>query len=67
MPSVGPVAVDPSVIPLGTRLYIPGYGFGVAQDTGGSFISGNTVDLFMNTEAECRSWGIRSVKIYILK
>ena len=67
MPSVGTVAVDPSVIPLGTRLYIPGYGFGVAQDTGGSFISGNTVDLFMNTEAECRSWGIRSVKIYILK
>ena len=40
----GVVAVDPKVIPLGTRLYIPGYGFAVAADTGGG-IKGNMVDL----------------------
>jgi len=40
----GTVAVDPSVIPLGTRMYIPGYGYGVAEDTGGAVI-GNIIDL----------------------
>ena len=40
----GIVAVDPTVIPLGTRLYIPGYGFAVAGDTGGG-IKGNMIDL----------------------
>ena len=38
------MAVDPDVIPLGTHMYIPGYGFGVAADTGGA-ISGNMIDL----------------------
>jgi 3D (Asp-Asp-Asp) domain-containing protein len=40
----GTVAVDPSVIPLGTRMYIPGYGYGVAEDTGGA-VTGNIIDL----------------------
>jgi len=62
----GIVAVDPRVIPLGTRLYIEGYGFGEAQDVGGG-VKGNKIDLFMETRAECLRWGRRPVKVYILK
>ncbi len=64
-PKVGTVAVDPRVIPLGSRLYVEGYGFGVAQDTGG-FIKGNRIDVFLETEAETRRWGRKPVKVYIL-
>ncbi len=59
------IAVDPRVIPLGSRVYVEGYGYAIAHDTGGA-IKGNRIDLFMNSEAECNSWGIRSVKVYIL-
>jgi 3D (Asp-Asp-Asp) domain-containing protein len=59
----GVVAVDPSVIPLGTRLYIPGYGNGVAADVG-SGIKGDTIDLWM-TQSQCAAWGRRSVTITI--
>ena len=63
-PKVGTVAVDKSVIPYGTKLYIPGYGFGVAQDTG---VSGNHIDVFFDTEAECTKFGRkRDRTIYIL-
>ena len=61
----GIIAVDPRVIPLGTRLYIPGYGYGVASDTGGA-IKGNKIDLCFNTRAECIAWGRRTVTITIL-
>ncbi|HJQ50081.1 MAG TPA: 3D domain-containing protein [Gaiellaceae bacterium] len=60
----GIVAVDPSVIPLGTRLYIPGYGNGVAADIGGG-IQGNTIDLWYPTYAECAAWGRRTVTITV--
>ncbi|MGI6005359.1 MAG: 3D domain-containing protein [Christensenellales bacterium] len=66
VPSVGTVAVDPSVIPMGTRLYIQGYGFGVAADKGGA-IKGNKVDVFFNSRTQCLNWGRRSVKVYILE
>ncbi|MBD5644626.1 hypothetical protein HYH96_12105 [Clostridium botulinum] len=59
------IAVDPRVIPLGARVYVEGYGYAIAHDTGGD-IKGNRIDLFMNSEAECNSWGRRSVKVYIL-
>jgi 3D (Asp-Asp-Asp) domain-containing protein len=62
---VGRIAVDPSVIPLGTTLYIEGYGICVAADTGGN-INGRTVDLYMNSKSACLNWGKRSVKCYIL-
>ena len=61
---VGPgvVAVDPAVIPLGTRLSIPGYGEGVAADTGGA-VRGNTIDLWFSTLAQAHAWGRRTVTI----
>jgi 3D (Asp-Asp-Asp) domain-containing protein len=60
----GVVAVDPSVIPLGTRMYIPGYGKGVAADVGGG-IKGKIIDLWYSTYAECAKWGRRTVTITI--
>ncbi|MEG2857511.1 MAG: 3D domain-containing protein, partial [Clostridia bacterium] len=69
---VGLIAVDPRVIPLGTRLYITSmdgkrwvYGYAVAADTGGA-IKGNKIDLFFNTEAECYDFGRQKAKVYIL-
>jgi len=59
----GVVAVDPSVISLGTRMYVPGYGNGVAADVGGA-IKGDTIDLWM-TPSECASWGRRTVTITV--
>jgi 3D (Asp-Asp-Asp) domain-containing protein len=58
----GIVAVDPSVIPLGTRLTIPGYGEGVAADTG-SAIQGLAIDLWFPTEAQALAWGRRTVTV----
>jgi len=58
----GTVAVDPSVIPLGTRLTIPGYGDGVAADTGPA-IQGATVDLWFPTARQAQDWGRRVVTV----
>lgn len=68
----GTVAVDPDVIPLGSRLYITAedgsswvYGYAVAEDTGGS-IQGERVDLFFWSESDCRAFGRRTAKVYVL-
>ncbi|MFL5960760.1 MAG: 3D domain-containing protein [Gaiellaceae bacterium] len=60
----GVVAVDPSVIPLGSRLHVPGYGDGVAADVG-SGIRGQVIDLWFPTYADCAAWGRRTVTITI--
>lgn len=68
----GVVAVDPKVIPLGTRLYIQSldgskdYGFAVAEDTGGA-IKGNRIDLFFENSQDVAKFGKRKVKVYILE
>jgi len=62
----GIVAVDPKIIPLKTRLYISGYGYGYAGDTG-SAIKGNRVDLGVNNADEEQSWMFRKVTVYILE
>jgi peptidoglycan hydrolase CwlO-like protein len=59
------IAVDPRVIPIGSRVYVDGYGYAVAEDTGGD-IKGNRIDVFFNSEAEAQNWGVRPVKVYIL-
>ncbi len=61
---VGEIAVDPSVIPLGTEVYIEGVGARRAEDTGGN-IKGNTIDIYMDTQGQCINWGVRYVTIYI--
>ncbi len=68
---VGAIAVDPKVIPLGTRMYIVTndgkyiYGTAVAEDTGGS-IKGNRIDLYFDSVAECWQFGIRNATVYFL-
>ncbi|HLJ60937.1 MAG TPA: ubiquitin-like domain-containing protein [bacterium] len=61
----GIVAVDPSLIPLGSHLYIEGYGYAVAGDTGGS-IRGRRIDLCYNSYGEAIQFGRREVKVYII-
>ncbi|QUL97812.1 MAG: G5 domain-containing protein [Candidatus Fermentithermobacillus carboniphilus] len=62
----GVIAVDPKVIPLGTRVYVDGYGFGVAADTG-SAIKGQRIDVCFDTHEEALAWGKRKVKVFILR
>ncbi|MCK5811961.1 MAG: G5 domain-containing protein [Clostridiales bacterium] len=69
---VGVIAVDTSVIPFGTKVYIEtltgefvNYGFAVAGDTG-SGIKGNRIDLFMHDKQDALEWGIREVKVYFI-
>lgn len=61
----GIVAVDPSVIPLGTKLYIPGYGFAIAGDTGGAIV-GHRIDLGFDSLGDAMEFGRRPVKVYTL-
>ena len=62
----GIVAVDPRVIPLGTRMFIPGYGTAIAGDTGGA-IRGRRIDLGFNSDAAAFRFGRRPVTVYLLK
>lgn len=62
----GIVAVDPNVIPMGTKLYIEGYGEGIAADQGGA-IKGNRIDLFFDSKKEAFDWGMKSVNVTIIK
>lgn len=59
------VAVDPSVIPLGSRVWVEGYGYAIAGDTGGA-INGNRIDLFVPSRSEALNFGSRNVKVKIL-
>jgi 3D (Asp-Asp-Asp) domain-containing protein len=61
---VGVIAVDPTVIPLGTRVFVPGYGPAVAADVG-SAVKGNIIDLWMPTTAQALAWGRRTVTITV--
>ena len=62
----GTCAVDPTVIPYGTKLYVEGYGVAVANDCGGA-VKGNIVDLYMNSTSQCIQWGRRYVTAYVLE
>lgn len=60
----GTIAVDPRVIPMGSRLFVPGYGWGVAADTGG-MVRGNVIDVWFPTARQCYDWGLRRVNIRV--
>jgi 3D (Asp-Asp-Asp) domain-containing protein len=61
------IAADPAVFPIGTVLWIPGYGYGVVADTG-SAIKGNRLDLFYNTVDEVyKKWGKKNIDVYIVE
>ena len=62
----GIIAVDPSVIPLGTRVYIPGYGEAIADDTGGAIV-GNRIDIAFDSHEEAIYFGRQMLEIYILE
>jgi len=66
------IAVDPNVIPLGTKVYVEGlngasdYGYAIAADTGGA-IKSNKIDLYFDTHQDALRWGRKKVRVYILK
>ena len=62
---ISTIAVDPNVIPLGSKVYVSGYGTAIAADTGGA-IKGNIIDIYLNSEADCIAWGRRTVTVEIL-
>ena len=62
---ISTIAVDPNVIPLGSKVYVSGYGTAIAADTGGA-IKGNIIDVYFNSEADCIAWGRRTVTVEIL-
>lgn len=62
----GVIAVDPRVIPLGTRVYVDGYGYAVAADVG-SAIKQNKIDVCFDTHQEALAWGLKKTKVYILR
>ncbi|UXR28842.1 3D domain protein [Bacillus phage Nachito] len=64
-PNARIIAVDPSVIPLGSKVYVEGYGEALAIDTGGA-IKGNRIDVLVPTDSQADSWGVRTVQVTIL-
>lgn len=65
-PNAKVIAVDPSVIPLGSKVYVEGYGYAIAADTG-SAIKGNKIDVFFNNQSAAYRWGVKRVKVRVLK
>ncbi|WP_248563331.1 G5 and 3D domain-containing protein [Niallia sp. NCCP-28] len=65
-PNAKVIAVDPSYIPLGTKVYVEGYGYAVAADTGGA-IKGKKIDVFFPSKADAYRWGNKPVKIKIIQ
>ena len=61
---VGEIAVDPRVIPLGTTVYVEGFGLRTAEDTGGA-VKGHIIDIYMASHSECIRWGRRNVTVYL--
>jgi 3D (Asp-Asp-Asp) domain-containing protein len=64
-PNARIIAVDPSVIPLGSKVYVEGYGEALAIDTGGA-IKGNRIDVLVPTDSQADNWGVRTVQVTIL-
>lgn len=61
---IGTIAADPRAIPYGTRLEVPGYGFGIIEDTGGA-LKGNHVDIFFHSHREAMKWGVKRILVNV--
>lgn len=64
-PNIKLIAVDPSVIPLGKHVYVPGYGVAITGDTGGA-IHGDRIDIYMASEQDALNWGVQTITLKIL-
>ena len=60
----GTIAADSAVLPLGTQVYVPGYGYGTVEDTGGE-IRGRRLDLFFSTHQEAQRWGVKRLQVRV--
>ena len=60
------IAIDPKIIPYGTKVYIPQFNKVFIAEDCGSAIKGNRIDIYMDTYDECMNWGYRNIDIYIL-
>lgn len=65
-PNAKVIAVDPNIIPMGTKVFVEGYGYAIAADTGGA-IKGNKIDVFFSDLAKAKNWGVKKVKIDIIE
>ncbi|PEC20837.1 cell wall-binding protein EntA [Bacillus cereus] len=65
-PNMKMIAVDPKVIPLGSKVWVEGYGEAIAGDTGGA-IKGNRIDILLGSDSAAQKWGRKTVKVKILK
>lgn len=65
--SFSTIAADPAIFPIGTVLYIPGYGYGVVADTGGA-IKGNRIDLYFETKNQVyKEWGKKTLNVFVVR
>ncbi|MBM7693615.1 3D (Asp-Asp-Asp) domain-containing protein [Peribacillus deserti] len=65
-PNAKAISVDPRIIPLGSKVYVPGYGYAVAADKG-SAVKGNKIDVFISSKSKAIQWGRKTVKIKVMK
>ncbi|PEC23173.1 cell wall-binding protein EntD [Bacillus cereus] len=65
-PNMKVIAVDPKVIPLGSKVWVEGYGEAIAGDTGGA-IKGNRIDVLVGSDGSANSWGRKSVKVKVIE
>ena len=67
LPEDGTIAADTKYYPFGTRMYVPGYGWGVVEDRGGAIKGIDRIDLYFNSHSEALQWGRRKVYVTIEK
>ena len=65
LPDDGTIAADTKYYPFGTRMYVPGYGWGVVEDRGGGIKGPKRIDLYFNSHSDALKWGRRKVHVQI--
>ncbi len=65
LPEEGTIAADTKYYPFGTRMYVPGYGWGIVEDRGGAIKGPNRIDLFFHSHEEALEWGRKKIRVQI--